>query len=95
MKEVSEPWLCGSLNPLVFGRKEKKARPLKWGSIDVLRPRGRASGLFSVAEALEGSVFLFHFYRTIVYRAILIELFYMETVGLTDADCKWVSFGRE
>ena len=33
-----------------------------------------ASGLFSVAESLEASVFLFHFYHTIVYRAIQIIL---------------------
>ena len=30
-----------------------------WGSIDVLRTRGRASRFFSVAEALEASVFCF------------------------------------
>ena len=72
----------------MFGLTEKEC-PLKWGSIDALRPRERTSGLFSAAEAFEASVFLFHFYRTIVYRAIQIILFYLETIGLTDADCKW------
>ena len=39
--------------------------------------------------------FLFHFYHTIVYRAIQTILFFMETTGLTDADCKMgLAFGR-
>jgi hypothetical protein len=57
--------------------------------------RGRASGLFSVAELVEANVFLFPFYQTIAHRAVLIMLLTWKTLGLLARIANGVSFWPE
>ena len=65
-----------------------------WGSIDVLRTRGRAIVFFPLRRHLKPAFSVSLLAHDCLSRIQTI-LFYMETIGLTDADCKMgLAFGR-